>query len=310
MTSAPRTPARPACPSLHEAGRGGAAEAEPLVDAGDVVVGRRQEDGLDAPAPRASSTSAAVTAAPRPWRRRAGSVATPMISATSSSGRSVPTAIGPVSSSTTAVTLCPPPGARARGPASRPRPAPRRARPRPGGPAGPGRGEADLLDGERGAEHGIVGAEEPHGQRRAPRGGASSTSSGTSITGSAIAATATARSRAPTRSAPARAARAGARGRPPRRRSVNIVLGGQPRPRVVRPGRGRDEERERADLLDPGRARGPASRKASMALSRRCTRSRSAGSRGARSARATLRCPRTGTRSRRRGRARPRPARQ
>ena len=47
------------------------------------------------PLSSAISTSAPVTAPPRPWRRTAGSVATPTISATSPTGRSVPIATGP-----------------------------------------------------------------------------------------------------------------------------------------------------------------------------------------------------------------------
>ena len=93
IMSAPRTPATTGLSLTARSTPCRPAEAEPLVDARDVVVGGRQEHGRDAAA-SACSTSAAVTAAPSPWRRRAGSVATPTISATPSSGRCVPAATG------------------------------------------------------------------------------------------------------------------------------------------------------------------------------------------------------------------------
>ena len=89
-----------------------------------------------------------------------------------------------------------------------------------------------------------------------------------------------------------------------------VVRLADPWPRVVRPRLLRDEQRKRADLLEPRAGPRPGVEEGSIALSRRCTPSRSGGTRAARRRARCPRCRPTGTPSRRRGRARPPPARR
>ena len=212
--------------------------------------------------PSAISTSAPVTAPPSPWRRTAGSVATPTISATSPTGRSVPVAAGPAGVSATTITLWP---VRSRWRMCSENPAASVTASRSARPSGSGRrarrAEADLGDGQRGVDRVLVRvqAAQRHRSRRlrrAPQRPVEHEQRHLEHVQAGRPDRADQRRRRLVhpleRLGLAELAQPGASGfdRFDRER---VTVPAQPRPRVVRPRRLRDEQRERAVLLDARR---------------------------------------------------------
>ena len=214
------------------------------------------------PLSSAISTSAPVTAPPSPWRRTAGSVATPTISATSPTGRSVPVAAGPAGglghddhalagAQPLAHVLGEPRGERDRVAL---RPALRsgcRAR----------RAEADLGDRQRGVDRVLVRVQAPQRHRsrrlrRAPQRPVEHEQRHLEHVQAGRPDRADQRRRRLVhpleRLGLAELAQPGASGLDGVDRE-RVAVAAQPRPRVVRPRRLRHEQRERAVLLDARR---------------------------------------------------------